>query len=69
MTGQGQIKRKILFVNDEMEMGGVMPALQVPRWWFQGCVTLGCLLIFVTQIIVLINTVAKMLAKKGEENK
>ena len=27
MTGQGQTKRKILFVNDEMEMGGVARVL------------------------------------------
>ncbi len=39
--------------------GGVMPALQIPRYWFQGCVTVGCLLAFVTQVIVLVNTIVK----------
>lgn len=59
----------IHMITTSIEMGGVMPALQVPRWWFQGCVTVGCLLIFVTQLIVLFNTLFKAFSKKGEENK
>ncbi len=43
--------------------GGVMPALQIPRYWFQGCVTVGCLLAFITQVIILINTILHHLKK------
>ena len=57
----------IHMITTSMEMGGVMPALQVPRWWFQGCITVGCLTIFVTQVIVLLNTLLKTFAKKGED--
>lgn len=47
--------------------GGVMPALQIPRYWFQGCVTVGCLLAFLTQMIVLVNTIIRKGRGKSEE--
>ena len=52
-----------------IESGGVMPALQIPRYWFQACVTVGCLLAFLTQVIVFVNTIIKRFQKKegGED--
>lgn len=46
-----------------IEVGGVMPALQVPRYWFQACVTVGCLLMLLTQVIILVNTLMKAVRK------
>ena len=52
-----------------IEVGGVMPALQIPRYWFQACITAGCLLMFLTQVIILINTLLKAAqrSRRGEE--
>lgn len=52
-----------------IESGGVMPALQIPRYWFQACVTVGCLLAFLTQVIVFVNTIIiRFQKKKGGED-
>ena len=52
-----------------IEVGGVMPARQIPRYWFQACITAGCLLMFLTQVIILINTLLKAAqrSRRGEE--
>lgn len=54
----------IRMVASLVEVGSVMPALQVPRYWFASCVMIGCFAIFITQTIILINTLIKAFTKK-----
>ena len=56
----------IRMIRSMMTVGGVMPALQIPKYYFAGCVTVGCLAIFLTQTIILINTIVKLCTKKSE---
>lgn len=56
----------IRMIRSMMTVGGVMPALQIPKYYFAGCVTIGCLAIFLTQTIILINSIVKLCMKKTE---
>ena len=56
----------IRMIRSMVTVGGVMPALQIPKYYFAGCVTVGCLAIFLTQTIILINTIVKLCTKKSE---
>ena len=44
----------------------VTPGLGMPTWVPQASITVGCLLIFVTQCIVLLNTILHREKKEGE---
>ena len=44
----------------------VTPGLEMPTWVPQASITVGCLLIFVTQCIVLLNTILHREKKEGE---
>ena len=57
----------IRMIQSLMEMGTVMPAMQVPKWIFQMSVTIGCLLIFVTQIVIFVYTLSNKAKKKHSE--
>lgn len=56
----------IRMIRSMMTVGGVMPALQIPKYYFAGCVTIGCLAVFLTQSIILINSIVKLCLKKTE---
>lgn len=44
----------------------VTPGLGMPTWVPQASITVGCILIFITQCIVLLNTVLHIKKKEGE---